>query len=178
MSMPSKSILTKIQLVVFDVDGVLTDGTLFYGGYGESIKLFNVKDGVGFKLLHFHNIATGIITAKSSPAIYKRIDDLKIAHSYVGCRDKLAAMAALQRTLNLDSSQIAYVGDDINDLAVMKSVGLSISPADGYLLVKQQADIITQSKGGRGVAREVADLLISTRWDLSEAYEQFMVGQT
>lgn len=174
MNMPLKSRLTKIQLVVFDVDGVLTDGSLFYGEYGESIKSFNVKDGVGFNLLHFHNIATGIITAKSSPAIYKRIDDLQIAHSYVGCNDKLVAMSDLQRTLNLETSQIAYVGDDINDLAVMKSVGLSISPADGYLMVKQQADMITQSKGGCGVAREVADLLISVRYDLSEAYEQFM----
>ncbi|PJE80065.1 3-deoxy-D-manno-octulosonate 8-phosphate phosphatase KdsC [invertebrate metagenome] len=166
------SSLTDIQLVIFDVDGVLTDGTLYYGESGEHLKTFNVKDGVGFNLLKDNHVHMAIITAKQSQSLKKRMDDLGIDHFYPGCHDKLAAFSELKQILSLTNDQIAYVGDDVIDLPVMNKVGIAIAPDDAYPLVKQQADIVTHSRGGQGVVREVADLLVGARTDLSSAYSR------
>ncbi|MBE0483705.1 MAG: HAD-IIIA family hydrolase [Bacterioplanes sp.] len=166
-----------IQLVVFDVDGVLTDGTLSYSASGEEVKHFNVKDGVGIKLLAEYGITTAIISAKSSAPLARRAADLGIGHFFPGSHDKWAVLSELMDKLMLDSNEVCYVGDDVIDLKVMKKVGLSVSPQDAFWLVKDHADVITDALGGRGVAREVADIILGSRMPLDEAYIKAMLPE-
>lgn len=166
-----------IKLVVFDVDGVLTDGTLSYSKNGEEVKHFNVKDGVGIKLLNTYNINTAVISAKDSQPLHKRINDLGIKHFYPGCKDKWQQLTALLETLSVTPDEVCYVGDDVIDLKVMKRIGLSITPADGFWLVKQYSDLITDAAGGKGVAREVADIILGSRMSLEDAYIKAMLPE-
>lgn len=166
-----------IKLVVFDVDGVLTDGTLSYSASGEEVKHFNVKDGVGIKLLGEYDITTAIISAKDSGPLQKRAADLGINHFFPGCKDKWAQLSLLMDELWLNAEEVCYVGDDVIDLKVMKKIGLSISPKDGFWLVKDHADLITDAPGGKGVAREVADIILGSRMPLDEAYIKAMLPE-
>lgn len=166
-----------IKLVVFDVDGVLTDGTLSYSANGEEVKHFNVKDGVGIKLLNEYDIITAVISAKDSAPLHKRINDLGIPHFYPGCSDKWQTLSRLMDELWIESSEVCYVGDDVIDLKVMKRIGLSITPADGFWLVKEHSDLITDVPGGKGVAREVADIVLGSRMPLAEAYIKAMLPE-
>ena len=162
----------QIKLVIFDVDGVLTDGMLNYGCDGELFKQFNVKDGVGIKLLQQYNVDVAIITAKDSKPLKQRVDDLLIQHAYLGCANKLTAYKELIMRLQLKDHQVAYVGDDVIDLPVMSHVGLSIAVKDAHSFVKKRADYITMTTGGQGVAREVADLILDAQFDLETLYSQ------
>ena len=166
-----------IKLLVLDVDGVLTDGTLVYSADGEQVKHFNVKDGVGIKLLQEYGIAVAIISAKDSLPLKRRIKDLSITHAYTGCKDKLEALAELMPKLGLEFRQVAYCGDDVIDLKVMGRVGLSFAPADAYVMVRKYSHVVTDSLGGKGVAREIADVLLSSKMDLEEAYIKAMLPQ-
>ncbi len=167
----------RIKLLVLDVDGVLTDGTLVYSGEGEQVKHFNVKDGVGIKLLQTFNIAVAIISAKDSAPLKRRILDLSIQHAYTGCKDKLSALGELMPKLGLTFDQVAYCGDDVIDLKVMQKVGLSFAPSDAYEMVRDYAHVITQTAGGKGVAREVADLVLGSQMDLRSAYIKAMLPE-
>lgn len=149
-----------IRLVLFDVDGVLTDGALHIGADGEVFKSFNAKDGVAVALLRAHGIRSGIISGKASPALDYRARQLKLNLAVTGCHDKLSAYVDLKRELDLHDAQIAFVGDDVIDLPVMQQVGLSYAPADAHSLVRRQASHVTYSNGGQGVAREVAEHLL------------------
>lgn len=169
--------LSQVRLVVFDVDGVLTDGTLTYSATGEEVKHFNVKDGVGMKLLGYFDVACAVISAKDSAPLQKRMQDLKVQHFYPGSKDKWPVLANLLEQLQLTPEQVCYVGDDVIDLKVMTKVGVSIAPADAFWMVREQADIVTQSGGGRGVAREVADLVLGARMPLKEAYIKAMLPE-
>ena len=169
--------IQNIKLVVFDVDGVLTDGTLSYSALGEEVKHFNVKDGVGIKLLSYFEVATAVISAKNSAPLTKRMQDLNVQHFYPGSKDKWPVLENLLAELSLSAEQVCYVGDDVIDLKVMKRVGLSITPQDGFWLVREQADIITEAAGGKGVAREVADLILGARMPLAEAYIKAMLPE-
>jgi len=166
-----------IMLVVFDVDGVLTDGTLSYSANGEEVKHFNVKDGVGIKLLQTYGVEVAIISAKDSAPLTKRAKDLGIKHFFPGSKDKMSVLNALLDLLGIKAKQVAYVGDDVIDLKVMQHVHLSVAPADAYDMVKRYADVTTSSSGGKGVAREVADLILSSRMDLDEAYIKAMLPE-
>ena len=166
-----------IKLVVFDVDGVLTDGTLSYSANGEEVKHFNVKDGVGIKLLGCYDVVTAVISAKDSAPLHKRIKDLAIPHFYPGSKDKWAVLSQLMDELWIEADEVCYVGDDVIDLKVMEKIGLSISPADGFWMVKEHADLITDAPGGKGVAREVADIILSSRMSLREAYIKAMLPE-
>ncbi len=168
---------SKIKLLVLDVDGVLTDGTLVYGANGEEVKHFNVKDGVGIKLLAYYGIEVAIISAKDSLPLKKRIADLSITHAYTGCKDKLKALDGLNAQLGINYSEVAYCGDDVIDLKVMKQVGLAVAPQDAYFMVKDHAHVVTQALGGKGVAREVADILLSSRMNLQDAYVKAMLPE-
>ena len=168
---------SKIRLLVLDVDGVLTDGTLVYGPNGEEVKHFNVKDGVGIKLLAYYGIEVAIISAKDSLPLKRRISDLSITHAYTGCKDKLTALDELISQLDIDYSEVAYCGDDVIDLKVMKQVGLAVAPQDAYSMVKEHAHIVTQLPGGKGVAREVADILLASRMNLQDAYVKAMLPE-
>lgn len=167
----------EIKLVVFDVDGVLTDGTLSYSANGEEVKHFNVKDGVGIKLLNVYEVITAVISAKDSAPLRKRISDLGIPNFYPACKDKWEKLSTLMDTLGVAPSEVCYVGDDVIDLKVMKRIGLSITPADGFWLVKEHSDLITDAAGGKGVAREVADIVLGSRMPLEEAYIKAMLPE-
>ncbi|MCO4785287.1 MAG: HAD-IIIA family hydrolase [Marinomonas atlantica] len=160
-----------LKLAIFDVDGVLTDGGLYFDGNGEMIKRFNVKDGVALKLLPQWGVDVAVITAKDSAPLRKRMSDLGIKHVYYGCHDKAAAFDDLMKTLKLEPEQVAYVGDDVIDLQVMPKIGVSLCPNDAHILLQRHCDICLHKTGGQGVAREVADLILATRMDLEAAYE-------
>lgn len=160
-----------LKLVIFDVDGVLTDGSMYYDGQGEMFKRFNVKDGVALKLLPKWGVEVAVITAKDSAPLHKRIGDLGIKHFYYGCHDKAAAFDELMQVLQLEPEQVAYVGDDVIDLQVMPKIGISMCPVDAHTLLLRHCDITLKRAAGQGVAREVADLVLATRMGLEEAYE-------
>ena len=160
-----------LKLVVFDVDGVLTDGRLLYTEQGEGIKCFNVKDGVAMKLLPKWGIQVAVITAKDSAPLRLRMQDLKVEHFYPGCHNKAEAFDDLISRLDVKPTEAAYVGDDIIDLQVMLKVGVSLCPADAHVLVKRRCSLVLSKSAGEGVAREVADIILSSRMSLEEAYE-------
>ncbi|WP_353742442.1 HAD-IIIA family hydrolase [Pseudomonas fluorescens] len=164
-----------IQLVLFDVDGVLTDGTLHIGAEGEVFKSFNAKDGVAVALLRAHGVRCGIISGKASPALDFRARQLKFDLVVTGCHDKLSAYVELKRDFGLEDGQVAFVGDDVIDLPVMQKVGISYAPADAHCLVLSQANHITRAVGGKGVAREVAEhLLLLGGLTLDAAYQPLL----
>jgi len=162
--------LQSLELVVFDVDGVLTDGGLLYGENGESLKRFNVKDGVALKLLPKWGVEVAVITAKDSSPLRKRMADLSVKHFYPGCHNKKDAFLDLLERLNIAPDKAAYIGDDVIDLQVMPLVSLALCPADAHILVKRHSHKILLSNAGEGVAREVCDLVMAARMPLETAY--------
>jgi len=163
----------KIKLVVFDVDGVLTDGSLFYGDNGEEYKAFYAKDGLGMKLLMRTGVQIGIITARQSQLVKHRMDSLGIEHLYQGRLDKLNAFEDLIQKLNLSYEQTAFVGDDVVDLPVMNKVGFSVTVKDAHPLVLEQAHWQTPLNGGRGAARNVCELIMQSQNTLDEQLNSF-----
>lgn len=149
-----------VRLVLFDVDGVLTDGTLHIGADGEVVKNFNAKDGVAVALLKAHGIRSGILSGKASAALDYRVCQLKFDVAVTGCHNKLEAYDKLKRELKLADEQVAFVGDDIIDLPVMQQVALSYAPADAHELILGMASHVTRMRGGQGVAREVVEHLL------------------
>lgn len=172
-----KTIAAKIKLVVFDVDGVLTDGTLTYSAVGEEVKHFNVKDGVGIKLLQTYGIHTAIISAKDSLPLQRRATELGITHFFPGSTDKWPVLAALLEELGIQPNEVCYVGDDVIDLKVIKRVGLGVAPNDAFWMVKEHSQLVTQASGGKGVAREVADIILGSRMKLEDAYIKAMLPE-
>jgi len=156
-------IAKKIELVIFDVDGVLTDGSLFIGDDGQEYKAFNSKDGHGIRMLHHVGVKTAIITGRSSEVVKHRAKDLDIDIVMQGHRDKRPAFAELVETTGLSPEVIAYVGDDVVDLPVMTQVGLAIAVNDAHPMVKRHAHWTTGAAGGKGAGREVCEFLIESR---------------
>ena len=164
----------EIRLVIFDVDGVLTDGSLFLGDDGQEYKAFNSKDGHGMKMLQASGIAIAIITGRTSEVVRIRMQSLGIEHVFQGIENKNEAYEELKRRLGLSDRQIAYVGDDVVDLPVMTRVGLAICVADGHALVRQHAHWTTHLAGGRGAAREVCELLMDAQGTLDSALAAYL----
>ncbi|MCB1829610.1 MAG: 3-deoxy-manno-octulosonate-8-phosphatase KdsC [Chromatiaceae bacterium] len=164
----------RIKLVVFDVDGVLTDGSLFLGDDGQEYKAFYSKDGLGMKMLQRSGVKIGIITARSSRVVALRMESLGIQHIYQGQEDKLPAFEDLQHKLGLKREQIAYVGDDVVDLPIMRRAGLSIAVQDAHKLAIENAHWTTTAPGGRGAAREVCELLLEAQGRLATALERYL----
>ncbi|MGO4702216.1 KdsC family phosphatase [Dyella sp. 2RAB6] len=150
----------RIRLAVFDVDGTLTDGRLWYGEDGRETKVFHVHDGLGLKLLQTHGVQVALITARISHPVALRAEELNIAHVYQGQRDKLACLRELLAALGLEADQAAFVGDDLPDLAPMRQVGLAVAVANAHPWVAEQAHWRTSKSGGLGAAREVCDLIL------------------
>ncbi len=152
-----------IRLALFDCDGVLTDGRLWFGPDGESLKVFDVRDGHGLVLLQRHGIAAGLVSGRDSPAVSARMRGLGIALVYQGCEDKPAALAdALART-GCSAQETAFVGDDLPDLPVLAQVGLAVAVADAHPAVCARAHWRTRAPGGRGAVREFCELLLAAR---------------
>lgn len=165
---------SQIKMVIFDVDGVLTDGSLFLGDDGQEYKAFHSKDGHGMVTLQKHGVTIGIITGRTSQVVKKRMESLGIEHVYQGQKDKLPAYEQLKQELELSDEQIAYVGDDVVDLPVMTRVGLAIAVQDAHHLTKEHAHWITPSNGGRGAAREVCEMLMQAQGTLQQAFDYYL----
>ena len=153
----------KIKLAIFDVDGVLTNGSLVYGKEGIEHKQFHVHDGQGMKLLLQAGIQIGIITTCKSSMIARRMQDLGITHVYQGQQDKREAYEDLKKKLNLTDEQILYVGDDFPDLPLLTRAGIGVSVANAPKIIHQYAAWVTKASGGQGAAREVCDFLLETQ---------------
>ena len=152
-----------IQLVGFDVDGVLTNGNLFFDDNGQEYKAFHSRDGHGFKMLHNNGIQTAIITGRVSRTVVYRADNLGIDMVYQGRYDKADALAELMKTTGLESSDIAYVGDDVVDLPVLCRVGLAIAVNDAHPLVIEHCHWRTPRPGGQGAGRDVSEMLLQAK---------------
>jgi len=160
----------KIRLLICDVDGVLTDGSLFFGDDGQEYKAFNSRDGHGMKMLQEAGVDIAIITGRTSNVVSLRMKNLGIKHLYQGQHDKRLAFNELLKEFKLSAEEVAYMGDDVVDLPVMTKVGLAITVADGHELVQQHSHWCTQNKGGKGAAREVCELLMKAQ----NKYEEMM----
>lgn len=153
----------KIKLLLLDVDGVLTDGRLYYGNSGEEMKAFDIQDGLGIKLLQRGGIKVGIITGRTSSLLKRRAQELDIQPLIQGREDKLTALNELLENMDINLEQIAFVGDDLPDLAVLRRVGLGITPANGNHILASQALWQTKKSGGNGAVREVAELILTVQ---------------
>ena len=154
------SLAAKVKLLLFDVDGVLTDGRLVIGDDGLEFKAFNSRDGHGIKMLQRHGISVGIITGRTSDVVKHRVKDLQIKHVYQGCKEKLPVYQKLIKKLKLKPEQTAFVGDDVVDLPIMLQVGLAVAVHNAHPLAKQHAHWITPSIGGYGAAREACEMIL------------------
>lgn len=153
----------RIKLVVFDVDGVFTDGSLYYGPGGEELKVFNVQDGQGVKRLLAAGIDAAVISGRDSAAVTRRMRDLGITHVFQGDEDKLPVLERLLKKLGLTLEQAAHVGDDLPDLPLFQRVGLAVATANAMPALKAVAHHVTAAAGGHGAVREVCDLLLTAQ---------------
>ncbi|WNZ43995.1 HAD-IIIA family hydrolase [Leptolyngbya boryana CZ1] len=163
--------LASVKLLALDVDGILTDGGLYYTETGEELKKFNVKDGLGMQLVMRSGIAVAIVSAGHSKATLHRAERLGIPHVLIKVQDKLAAVKDLCETLQISLSEVAYMGDDLIDLPVMQAVGCAITVADAMPENLAIAHYVTQKSGGQGAVREICDLLLRAIGDRSERIE-------
>jgi 3-deoxy-D-manno-octulosonate 8-phosphate phosphatase (KDO 8-P phosphatase) len=150
-----------IRAAIFDVDGVLTDGRIYISERGEEFKAFNTLDGHGLKLLTQGGITPIVITGRDSPAVRKRVADLGIQHAVYGAHDKLAAAAGVMKTLHIDWTALAAMGDDWPDLPLMTRAAFACAPANAHIEAKAVAHHVTKAEGGHGAARECCDLLLT-----------------
>lgn len=172
-----KDILEKaarIRLVVFDVDGVLTDGSLFVGDDGQEYKAFHSRDGHGIKMLMGHGVEVAVITGRTSQVVVHRMKNLGITHVYQGKLEKLPAFQELTQKLGVSEEQTAYVGDDVVDLPVMRRVGLAIAVQDAHPLVRKHSHWQTPNRGGRGAARDVCELIMEARGVLEVEMSRYL----
>jgi len=153
----------KIQLINFDVDGVLTDGKIIYHSDGNEIKAFHVHDGAAIKLLMQYGLEIAVITGRSSEPVHRRVQELGIKHYYHGIKDKLTAFEDLKIKSGFKAEQIAHVGDDLPDLCLFREAGLAIGVPNGHPALIPDLDYTTQTAAGGGVAREIAELLLKSR---------------
>jgi len=163
----------EIKLVIFDVDGVLTDGSLFLGDDGEEYKAFNSRDGHGMKMLQSTGIQIGIITGRTSDVVRHRMQSLGIQHVYQGKLDKRPAFEELCQLTGISPEQVAYVGDDVVDLPILVRAGLAIGVQDAHPLVKQHSHWLTPNNGGRGAARDVCELILHAQGKLEDMMNKY-----
>ena len=159
--------LKSIKLLLLDVDGVVTDGSIIYGDDGAEIKVFNVKDGLGIRLLIEAGVQVGVITGRCSMALAHRCRDLGIELLFDGVRDKADALNAIEKKTGIPSQEMAWIGDDLPDLGLMGKVGLFVCVADAHSELIERADLVTTAKGGAGAVREVSEALLKAKglWD-------------
>jgi len=165
---------SRIKLLIFDVDGVLTDGSLFLGDDGQEYKAFHSQDGHGIKMLQRHGVRCAIITGRTSKVVEHRMRNLGIDLIYQGQENKLEGFADLLQRVELDPEQVAYVGDDVVDLPVMRKVGLAIAVQDAHPWVLKHAHWQTPRCGGRGAARDVCEMLLEAHGVLRQELETYL----
>ncbi|HSQ85691.1 MAG TPA: HAD-IIIA family hydrolase [Desulfobacterales bacterium] len=155
--------LKNIKLLLLDVDGVLTDGGIIYNDNGAETKVFNVKDGLGMRLLMEAGIHLGIITGRRSNALYCRCKDLGINLIYDGVRNKIDVLDEVLDQTGVSAEEVAFIGDDLPDLKLMKTIGLSIAVGDAHKVILDNADMVTSANGGHGAVREVCETILKAK---------------
>ena len=163
---------SRVRLMIFDVDGVLTDGSLYYGEHGEAIKRFHALDGFGMRMLQESGIQVCLMTGRDSPILARRAADLGIADLQQGVRNKSAALSTLAQQYNLELDQVGFMGDDVIDLAAMQRVGFAASVPEAPSYIAQAAHWLSKRAAGNGAARECCDLILAAQGRLGG----FLVG--
>jgi 3-deoxy-D-manno-octulosonate 8-phosphate phosphatase (KDO 8-P phosphatase) len=164
--MPKKSLSTKlkkIRLLLLDVDGVMTDGGIYYSNSGDEFKKFHIHDGYGISKLRRSGINVGIITGRISNLVARRAEELGITEVYQNLEDKLAAYENIKKKFNLSDSNIAYIGDDEFDLPVLDAVGFSACPCDAVPAVLKRVDYVCKRGGGNGAVREIIEMILPNK---------------
>jgi 3-deoxy-D-manno-octulosonate 8-phosphate phosphatase (KDO 8-P phosphatase) len=152
--------MNKIKILVLDVDGVLTDGSIYISDQGYEMKAFNSRDGHGIKLLQRAGIETAIITGRVSRALKHRTEELGIRHVYQNAKDKKDAILKLSSELGIETKEMAYMGDDVVDIPAMALCAISFAPCDAMDIVKERADFVTKLSGGKGAVREAIEVIL------------------
>jgi 3-deoxy-D-manno-octulosonate 8-phosphate phosphatase (KDO 8-P phosphatase) len=163
-----------VRLALFDVDGVLTDGRLYYGPAGEALKAFHILDGHGLRMLARSGVATGLLSGRRSEAAAVRAKELGVAHVILGVDDKLEHFERLRASLGLEAGECAFVGDDLPDLPVMRSCGLAVAVANAIPEVKARAHYVTTASGGHGAVREFCELVMRSQGTLDAALARYL----
>lgn len=157
---------TRLRLVLSDCDGVLTDAGVYYSDQGETLKRFSLRDGMGVELLRADGVETAIITRENSAIVARRAEKLHMPHLYLGVQDKLAHLQQIREDSGADLSQLAYIGDDVNDLAIIEAIGrkgLTAAPADAMPVIRKIVHYVCAASGGHGAFRDFADWLLELR---------------
>ena len=163
-----------VTLLAMDVDGVLTNGSLYFGNSGEEMKAFSILDGLGIKLLRDAGVTPALITGRRSELVARRAAELGIELIYQGREDKRVALEELCRDQQLELSQVAYVGDDLPDLGAIRAAGLGVTVANGHHFVAAHADLQTRAAGGSGAIREVCELILEAKGLLTSSLEAYL----
>ncbi len=159
----SRAVLRQIRLLATDVDGVLTDAGMYYSENGDEWKKFNTRDGMGLKLLQKAGLITAIVTQERTKLVARRAEKLAIHELHQGIMDKLPVIRAMAERYGLTLRQVAYIGDDINDLEALRAVGWSASPADGMPVVRAAVDYVCEKNGGEGAVREIVEMILEAQ---------------
>lgn len=165
--------LTQIKLVAFDVDGVLTDGVIYYGPQGDFIKGFSAHDGMGVSLAHIGGLKTALITGRKTPMVEKRANDLHIDYVVQDAKDKLSEMRKLCDQIGIKLEEVSYMGDDLNDAELVGHVGFGASPLDGCEEVRREAAFVSAFKGGHGAVRELVEYILKGQNKWNYVLQQF-----
>ncbi|HXV68754.1 MAG TPA: HAD hydrolase family protein [Nitrospira sp.] len=162
---PSRAVLQRIRLFATDVDGVLTDAGMYYSESGDEWKKFNTRDGMGIKLLQRAGLITAIVTQERTRLVARRAEKLAIPELHQGAMDKLSVIREMAARHGCSLREVAYIGDDVNDVEALKAVGFSAAPADSLPQVLQVVDYACEKKGGEGAVREIAEMILRARGD-------------
>ena len=173
--MAGKINLSEIKMLITDVDGVLTDGTITIGGDGTESKKFNLLDGHGIKMWHRAGLATAFISGRDTSATSIRAEQLNINYVFQGCKKKLPAFEELLEKAGLSENQVAYIGDDLLDLPLVKRAGLGVAVAGSTSELKDAADYVTTAQGGSGAVREVIEYILKDAGKWQELIQRYMV---
>lgn len=172
-----KKKISSIKLVVLDVDGVLTDGNLYIDSKGNETKRFNVKDGLGIKLIQDAKIEIAVISGGKSDSTIQRLKNLGIKYYFFDAKNKLIALEELKKNLKLKDSEVLYVGDDLNDLVIKQYVGLFVVPKDAVKHLKKAANIILSKKGGCGAVRELSEIILEKKDIYKKSIKKGWIGK-
>lgn len=166
--------IKRLKLLILDVDGVLTDGRLFFDDHGKEYKCFHARDGHGIKLLRQSGVDVAVISGRKSNSVAIRMQNLGVEHVYQGHENKRAAFAEILKNLGLNAEQVAHVGDDVLDLPIMVQAGFAVAVADAHFAVKRYADWCTQTPGGLGAVREICDLIMQVQGSFEPMLQTYL----
>lgn len=163
-----------IKLLILDVDGVLTSGVVYYGNNGFEMKGFHLHDGLGIKLLQKTGVLAAIISGKNSESVVRRVEELHIEHVYLGHDDKIPSYEELKQKLKLNDNEIAYMGDDLPDLPLLRRAGLALTVPQAPEIIKQHADFITKNKAGKGAVREACEFIMEAQGRYQSVIQSYL----